>query len=641
MISADIFLITLSKKVEKAYNGAILNLLMRSYPVKTYTSLIQMQEEACAVHANRPLYGTKIREQWIWLSYKDFADYVNHIRAGLNHLGFKEGDTVAIISRNCVEWAVAAYATYGLRGRFVAMYETQSSTEWEYILADSQASIVFAHNSVIQEIIDGIAQKLPNIRHVINVHGEPDDQLSFESLLKIGESNPCPSVEVKSDDLMGIIYTSGTTDKPKGVLLSHGNILSQISAIKETYEFMPDDRSLSFLPWAHIFGQTCEVHILISIGYSSAICENVTKILDNLVEIQPTTLVAVPRIFNRIYENVMNKINHSSKIIRWIFNRGIEAADCKRKGEHISASSRIIYKIANKLVFEKIRNRFGGRLKYAVSGGAALQKEVAEFIANLGITVYEGYGLSETSPMVSANSPSGIRLGSVGKIIPRVRVEIDKSVGESSIPGAGEIVVYGPNVMQGYHNLPAETAKVMTKDGGFRTGDVGYFDADNFLIISGRVKEQFKLQNGKYVVPTLIEGQLNLNPFITQSLIYGDNREYTIAIVNVFLDELLHHAKTTGIYQPSHEVLTPEEIKEILDHKKIQDLYSKIIEQQCLNLKAFETPKKFILTAEEWLPNSGFLTQTFKLKRTQIVAHYAEQIDLLYHEQHSFLEAKS
>ncbi len=612
-----------------------------SKAVKRYTSLVEMQEDACRIHADRPLYGSKIKDQWIWLNYRDFAKYVDQIRGALKHLGFKEGETVAIISRNCVEWVVAAYATYGLRGRFVAMYETQSSAEWEYILEDSKAAFVFAHNSVIQEVIDRIAKKLPSIRHAINIHGERSNHLSFETLLKLGAKHPCPAQTIQQDDIMGIIYTSGTTDKPKGVLLSHGNILSQIEAVKEIYTFTPEDRTLAFLPWAHVFGQTCEVHITIALGFSSAICDNVSKILENLAEISPTMLLSVPRIFNRIYENVLNKIHRNSKIIQLIFHRGIAAADKRRRGLSLNLLERLFYGVADKLVFKNIRDMFGGRLKYAISGGAALQREIAEFIANLGITVYEGYGLSETSPLVTANSPTGVRIGSVGRAMPGVRVVIDTSVGDSLIPGAGEIIVYGPNVMQGYHNLPGETAKVMTDDGGFRTGDVGYLDPDQYLVISGRVKEQFKLQNGKYVVPNIIEGLLNLNRYVSQSLLYGDNREYTIAIINVHLDELLHHAKAIGAYQQEHDVLTADEIKNILDLSKIRDLYTQVIKEQCKDVKSYEVPRKFLLTAEEWSPNSGLLTQSFKLKRTQIIAHYAEDIDLLYNEQHSFLEGSS
>ncbi len=615
--------------------------LMRIQLVKRYSSLVEMQEDACRIHADRPLYGTKIKDHWIWLNYRDFAKYVNQIRGALKHLGFREGETVAIIARNCVEWAVAAYATYGLRGRFVAMYETQTAAEWEYILQDSQACIVFAHNSVIQEVIDRIAKKLPSIRHAINIHGERGQHLSFEALLKLGEKYPCPPVSANRDDIMGIIYTSGTTDKPKGVLLSHDNILSQIEAVKHTYTFTPEDRTLSFLPWAHVFGQTCEVHIVIAIGFSSALCDNVSRILEQLAEIHPTMLLSVPRIFNRIYENVLNKIRRNSRIIQYIFHRGIKAADRKRRGETLGPLSRLFYTLADFLVFSKIRNMFGGNLKYAISGGAALQREIAEFIANLGITVYEGYGLSETSPLVCANAPAGIRLGSVGRTIPGVRVQIDTSVGESLIPGAGEIVVYGPNVMKGYHNLPEETTKVMTPDGGFRTGDVGYFDADGFLFISGRVKEQFKLQNGKYVVPAPVEGLLNLNQYISQSLVYGDNREYTIVLINVHLDELLHFAKGNGVYQQEHDVLSPDEIRTILEHPKITQLYTNVVKEQCKDVKSYEVPRKFLLTAEDWSPNSGLLTQSFKLKRTQIIAHYAEQIDLLYHEQHSFLEGNA
>jgi len=607
--------------------------------MQNFKSLVEMQKESCKKFADRSMYGTKIKGEWRWINYKEFGEYVDQIRGGLKNLGLEEGGTIAIISRNCVEWVVAAYAAYGLRCKVVAMYENQSSTEWEYILADSKATMVFAHNSVIHDVIERISQKLPHIKHVINIHEDETEHLCFNKLLGIGRKNPTPVIPAIHDDIMGIIYTSGTTDKPKGVLLSHGNILSQIDAIKKRYDFTPEDRTLSFLPWAHVFGQTGEVHVLIAMGFSSAFSENVTKILDNLAEIKPTMLMSVPRIFNRIYESVTNKIHRGPAVIRWLFTNGMASAQNRREGRSSSMIQNFGYRVADKLIFRKIRAAFGGRLKYAISGGAALQIEVANFIANLGVTVYEGYGLSETSPLVSGNCPGHIKIGSIGKVLHNVRVEIDPKVGDSEIKGAGEIIVYGPNVMKGYHNLPQETARVMTADGGFRTGDLGFFDADGFLTMCGRVKEQFKLQNGKYVVPTLIEDLLNLSTYVAYSLVYGDNREYTVAVLNVNLDEVVHYAKARGLYNQIHDVIPKEDIEKLLNMQPIQTLFEKIVKDQCASIKGYEVPRKFMLTADEWSSNTGYLTQTFKLRRMPIVSAYADQIDLLYHESRSFLEA--
>jgi long-chain acyl-CoA synthetase len=607
--------------------------------MQNFSSLVEMQKQSCKNFADRPMYGTRMKGQWRWITYQQFGEYVDHIRGGLKQLGLQEGQTVAIIARNCVEWAVAAYATYGLRGRVVAMYESQNSSEWEYILADSKASIVFAHNSVIHDVIERISQKLPHIKHVVNIHDDETEHMCFNKLLALGKKHPTPVIPAQRDEVMGIIYTSGTTDKPKGVLLSHGNILSQIEAIKQRYTFTTEDQTLSFLPWAHVFGQTGEVHLLIGLGFSSAFSESVSKILDNLAEIKPTMLMSVPRIFNRIYESVNNKIQRGPGLIRWIFQHGMAGAENRRLGRPSSFLQNLCYALADKLVFKKIRGAFGGRLKYAISGGAALQIEVASFIANLGITVYEGYGLSETSPLVAANFPGHIKIGTIGKVLPNVEVKIDTKVGDSDIPGAGEIIVYGPNVMKGYHNLPEETAKVMTADGGFRTGDLGYIDADGFMTLCGRVKEQFKLQNGKYVVPTVIEDSLNLSTYISYSLVYGDNREYTVVVINVNLDEVVHYAKSRGLYQQTHDVIPKEDVDRLLNMEQIQSLYARIIQEQCAAIKGYEVPRKFMLTADEWSANTGFLTQTFKLRRMLIISHYADQIDLLYHEARSFLEA--
>jgi long-chain acyl-CoA synthetase len=247
--------------------------------------------------------------------------------------------------------------------------------------------------------------------------------------------------------------------------------------------------------------------------------------------------------------------------------------------------------------------------------------------------VYEGYGLSETSPMVSANRPGIVKLGTVGKPIPGVEVRLDRTKVDTDIPDAGEIVVYGQNVMQGYNKAPEETARVMTADGGFRTGDLGRFDADGFLLICGRTREQFKLQNGKWVLPAAIEENLNLSPFIQTSLVCGVNRDYTVAVINVHVDEVVHYARSRGIHTGQLDaVLSSEEIDRILKHELVQKLFARIIEEQCENCKSFEVPRNFFLTHEDWSPNSGFQTQSFKLRRSIIVSHYADEIEKLYHQ---------
>ncbi|MFW7381506.1 MAG: AMP-dependent synthetase/ligase [Oligoflexus sp.] len=598
---------------------------------KQFKNLVEMQQVSCKKWGDRPMFGTKIQDDWHWFSFQQFAESVANLRGGLANLGLGPGDTVAIISRNSIEWAVCAYATYSLGGRFVPMYESQSSTDWEYIIKDSDSKLVFAHNSVISDVVEKILPQTEKLEHVINLHGPASNLHSYEGLIATGKDRPAPASEPKLDDDMGLIYTSGTTGKPKGVVLTHRNILSQIDSIQQDYTFTPEDRTLSFLPWAHIFGQTGELHVLLCLGFSAAFAESTEKISDNLSEIKPTMLMSVPRIFNRIHDAVNTKIAHSNAMNRFIYHRGMQIAEQLKLGKSVSRFDQLVYRVADRLVFGKVRGRFGGRLRYAISGGAALDPTVGRFLDNLGILVYEGYGLTETSPLVASNRSDCCRIGTVGKPVSGVRVVIDKeAVADKGCVDDGEIIVYGENVMKGYHKLPEETAEVLTSDGGFRTGDVGHFDEDGFLKITGRIKERYKLENGKWVVPAPIEDRITLSRFVAACMLYGENRPYNICIISVNIDEVVNHAERNGYHLKHHEILHDEELREILRQQSVQKLFAAEIDHLTKDVKHYEIPQKFILTADEWNPDTGMTTQTFKLRRMQISGRYADEIDSLF-----------
>ena len=596
-----------------------------------FKNLVEMQEECCKTWNLRPMYGTKIDDEWKWLNFANFAKLVDQARAGMAALGIQKGDTIAIISRNSVEWAVCAYATYGLGARFVPMYETQKSTEWDYIIKDSGAKLVFAHNSVIYDVIEKIHPHLKQLEYVINLHGSVSDEHSFMHLLKLGQDNPVQAFYPESEDEMGLIYTSGTTAKPKGVILTHRNILAQVESIKQDYSFNTEDRTLSFLPWAHVFGQTTELHVLICLGFSSAFAESVPKIPDNLSEINPTILASVPRIFNKIYDAVQIKIANSSSLIQFIYNRAMQTASAIRNNEKIKLFDKIVYQIGDQLIFSKVRKRFGDQMRYALSGGAALDPAVGTFIANLGIQVFEGYGLTETSPIVSSNRDGACRIGTVGKPITGVNVKIDQDAVTDKIgEHDGEILVFGENVMKGYHNHPEDTKAVITEDGGFRTGDVGHFDQDGFLKITGRIRERYKLANGKWVVPGPVENSISLSRFVSSCMLYGENRPFNICIISVNIEEVAKYAEDRGYHIKQREIIPPDEINELLQNKVVLRLFEDELEKYTKEAKGFEIPKAFTLTAEEWSPETGMTTQTFKIRRMQVAARYADQIDHLF-----------
>jgi long-chain acyl-CoA synthetase len=459
--------------------------------------------------------------------------------------------------------------------------------------------------------------ELPALQHVVGLELPASDDHSYAALLEIGRKRPVPAVSPSPGDVAGLIYTSGTTGMPKGVILSHGNICSNVNAIHQIFEFQPDDRSLAFLPWAHSFGQTCELHCLLSMGCSMAINDDVKNLVANLAEVKPTVLYAVPRVFNRLYDGVNAQIAAKPGIIQWLFKRGIEIATRRSRGEGVGAGDGLLLSLADRLIFSTVRARFGGRLKYAISGSAALSPEVAAFIDALGITVYEGYGLTETSPIATANYPGARKMGTVGKAIPGVSIQIDRTV--TGDPLHGEIIIKGPNVMQGYHNRPEENAAVMMEDRSFRSGDMGYVDPDGFLHITGRIKEQYKLENGKYVVPSPFEEKLKLSPYIANVMIYGANKPHNVALVIPDLEALRGWAAKQNLA-----------LEDVAGNEQVRNLLRAEIEALSRDIKGYERVQNFVVTIEDFTTDNGMLTPTLKLKRRVVLERYGEDLDALY-----------
>lgn len=602
---------------------------------KSFETLVEIFKHATRKHAPRELFGEKKDGEWTWTTYARFGQLVDDLRGGLAQLGVTVGDKVAAISNNRTEWAAAAYATYTLGAAYVPMYEAQQDKEWAYILKDCGAKAVFVANTKLAEKLEKHRAELPALEHVIIMLGEEGKE-TFQGLVRKGTETPAPIHEPKPGDLCGLIYTSGTTGNPKGVMLSHANIAKNVSAIHYHFPMAHDDRSLSFLPWAHSFGQTVELHGLFSMGASMAIAESVDKIIDNLSEVQPTLLFSVPRIFNRIYDGLQKRMETETPIKRKLFFTGLEVAAERRALAEKGAANPILdlqHAFFDRLVFKKVRARFGGRLKYAFSGGAALSREVAEFIDNLGIMVYEGYGLTETSPIFTANYPGSRRIGSVGKAIHGTWVEIDKAKNNTDDPKNGEVIAHGHNVMMGYYNLPEENAAVFTGDGGFRTGDLGFVDSDGFLFITGRVKEQYKLENGKYVAPVPIEQAIALSPFVTNVMVHGQNKPFNIAVIVVDSGKLTEWAKEKGFNTDS--------MPELLKRSEVQELYREQVNTYAKAVKGYERPQKFVLISEDFSTANDMLTPSLKLKRRTVLSKYGEAVEQLYRDAASQKESQA
>jgi long-chain acyl-CoA synthetase len=527
---------------------------------------------------------------------------------------------VCLVSNNRVEWAVVAYACFGLGASVVPMYEAQLPKEWQFIANDCGAVAIVTATQEIHEKAKEVAAKVESVKHVIGFALPKSDPLSYAALLEAGAKAPSPSIHPTGKDTACLIYTSGTTGNPKGVILTHANLISNINAVQDSFPLSGDDRSLSFLPWAHSFGHTCELHCLLSRGASMALCEAVDKIVANLAEVKPTVLMSVPRIFNKIYDGVNKQMADKPAVIRSLFQAGLRASTKQKKGGELSVLEKVTLAVADRVVFSKIRDKFGGRLRYAFSGGSALSKDVAEFIDALGITVYEGYGLTETSPIATANRPGAHRIGSVGQPIVGVKISIDKTKAEDG--RQGEIVVHGPNVMAGYHNRDQENKEVFTDDGGFRTGDLGYLDDDGFLYITGRIKEQYKLENGKYVAPAPLEEQLKLSPFIVNAMVYGDNRLYNVALIVPDMDAVKKWAAGAGIGETADAKL--------LENARVKEMLQAEVEKASQSFKGFERIKKISLTHEDFTTQNGMLTPSLKVKRRVVWQKYGPQIEALY-----------
>ena len=587
-------------------------------------NLVAFLEGSVAKYPDNFLFGTKNPSgTYDWITYREVGKRVDNLRGGLASIGIGKDDAIGIIANNRVEWAVAAFAGYGLGARYIPMYESELVHIWKYIINDSSVKVLFVSKPEIYEKVKDFIEEIPTLKKIVLIEGNADD--SMAALERTGRDNPVPSIQPHSDDIAGLIYTSGTTGDPKGVLLSHGNFTSNSHAGRKMYpELTGNGRSLSILPWAHSYGQTAELYTMIYLGGSIGFMEDPTTIATDLALVKPTWLIAVPRVFNRIYDGLWAKMNEEGGLAKKLFVMGVESAMGKRELAEEGKSSfmtNLKFKIADKIVFQKIRDRLGGHLMGSMTGSAMMNPEIALFFFDVGIPLYDCYGLTETSPAVTMNASFDYKLGTVGKAIEKVRIVIDKSLGDQE-KDDGEIIVYGPNVMKGYHNKPEQTKEVMTDDGGLRTGDRGRLDEDGFLYITGRIKEQFKLENGKFVFPASLEEDIALIPYVENVMIYGENRPYNICLVVPDFLVLGKYAAKNNLSTDPKELIEREEIKELISSEIVTFLTGKYA--------GYEIPKKFIFLSENFSLENGTLTQTMKLKRRIVIEKYKELIEAQY-----------
>jgi long-chain acyl-CoA synthetase len=599
--------------------------MMKRYTYRKPDNLVDLFESAVERFGSNKLFGSKSADgqSLRWSSYREIGRRVDNLRAGLATLGVDAGDAVGLIANNRPEWAVAAFATYGRGAWFVPMYEAELTKTWHYIIADSRVKVLFVSTREVYEKVKVFPKEIKTLEKIILIDGEGEESMS--ALEKLGSASPIASTAPSAYDIAVLIYTSGTTGEPKGVLLSHGNLTQ---CAWSGYALFPEldegARSLSILPWAHSYGQSAELNNWLQFGGSIGFMESVDTLADDLALVKPTFLIAVPRVFNKIYGALWEKMRKEGGLKLALFQAAVDTARTHRELEERGKSSLLVtlkLKVLDKLVFSKIRARFGGRLKGALTASATMNTEIAHFFFDIGIPVYDCYGLTETSPAVSMNCPSAYRLGSVGKLVDQVEVVIDNSLVEPDAKD-GEIIVYGPIVMQGYHNKPEATKAVMTDDGGFRTGDRGRMDEEGYLYITGRIKEQFKLENGKYVFPAEIEEDLKLLPFVENAMIFGEGKPHILCLIYPNTDYVQELMKENGI---------KGDIKHINENPEIERLLSDQINSALRGkFGGYEIPKKFIYLEEDFTLENGMLTQTMKLKRRVVVDRYKGEIEDKY-----------
>ena len=575
---------------------------------------VKLFEDTVKKFPDRPYIGEKDEKGvFQWITYKDFAKRVNNLRGALAKIGIVKGDCVGIIAGNRTEWALGAIATFGLIAKWVPMYEKELIDTWKYIIKDSKIKVLFVSNNEIYEKMKHFADEISTLEKIYVIESEAE--YSLKSLEKLGVTNPIPSMEPQVNDIACIIYTSGTTGDPKGVLLSHGNITNNALAGKNVFPSLTEQSTaLSILPWAHSYALTAELSAFTMLGASIAITD-VENMSEDLSKVNPTFLICVPRLFNRIYDGIHRLMEEEGGIKEKLFYMAKEAAKKKRE----TGKAGLKYKLLDKVVFGKVRARFGTRLECSLTASAKTELEIANFFFDIGLPIYDAYGLTESAPAISLNCPDSHKLGSVGKPIEKVKVSISEE---------GEILAYGPNIMHGYLNKPEKTAAIMVEDEngikGIRTGDVGHFDDDGFLFITGRIKNEYKLLNGKYVHPAAMEEYIKLIPWIANCLVYGDGKDYNVALIVPDMLKAKKYAEMADLSLPPEKIIEMPEVQTLIGKEIKAHLKGKF--------GGYEIPRKFIFTTEDFTLDNGMLTQTFKLKRRNVLQKYGEKIEGLYKE---------
>jgi long-chain acyl-CoA synthetase len=466
--------------------------------------------------------------------------------------------------------------------------------------------------------VNGLREDLLDLQHIVALDGGANDPASFEALLARGDGRDIPARSPSKSDVATIIYTSGTTGEPKGVRLSHGNLAANALALAEVRDYGSDLRSLAFLPWAHVFGGQIELNVMMALGAAVAILPSADLLFEEAQRLRPTVLYAVPRIWSQVYHDMQRTLSAEPEMSRHMFDDAMQLLKKQRAGESLKLTERIYLNLCDRIVISKLKARLGGKVRWAFSGAAPLPVPVAEMLHDLGITIYEGYGLTESSGSSTSNPTGAAKFGSVGKAVGETRIVIDTKVSEA-LAGEGEILLYGPGIMQGYHNQPNATTDAITADGGLRTGDLGRIDDDGYLWVTGRIKDLYKLSNGRYIAPAPLEQKLKMSPFIEHCMVYGAGQPYNVALIVADVRSLRAYL---GLEHLSAE--------ELIADPRARRLYEEEILKCSRDFRTFELVRNFWLATEPFTRENGMLTSAMKLRRRRVLQFYEAKLRSLY-----------
>ncbi len=579
-------------------------------------------------HAGLPAaFRSKVGGAWVAITHRETLERVKAISLGLRELGIKPGDKVAIVSENRPEWALTDYACLCARAADVPVYPTLTAKQTEYILRDSESVAAFCSTKAQVDKILEVRSELPGLKYIIAYDADAAAGRAGVTALAAVEAKgraaaaqhpkwKDEALTAGPDDLATLIYTSGTTGDPKGVMLTHLNLWSNVQAVLQMIPIGSGDECLSMLPLSHSYERMVD-YTLFQAGVIINYAESFDTVAANLQEVKPTVVLSVPRLYEKVYARVLENALSGSAIKRSIFfwakRAGEQWATLSLAGLPIPGGLKIKKKLADRLVFSKLRARTGGKIRFFVSGAAPLSADIAKFFYSAGLPVIEGYGLTESSPVLTLNPLDRIKLGTVGRAIPGVELKIVQD---------GEILARGPNIMKGYYKLPDATRETVDADGWLHTGDIGELDSDGYLKITDRKKELLKTAGGKYIAPQPIEMMVKRNKFVANAMMDGDRRKFPIILIVPNFDTLERWAQERGLLYSARA--------ELLQLPDVQAKVEREVMDMLRELAKFETPKKVLLLENDFTIENGELTPTLKVKRREVEKRYKAQIDASY-----------